>query len=395
MKDGPYSVLAPQRTRLHGTMGPRLRVLHLGKFYPPHRGGVETYSEGLCRRLNSVVDLKVVVAGGDEDTEELVEGVPVYRLRTWKTLAATPLCAGMVQAIRSFPCDIIHLQWPNPFAVIAYFLSGTRARLVITYHSDVIRQKVLGTMFAPILRTALRRCDAIIVTSPNYADSSLVLSGFRDRCQVIPLGISPESMNSIDHSAVRRLRTRFGPRMVMAAGRLVYYKGFRFLVAAMKSVDAHLVIVGTGPLKQDLLSQAESDGLSGRVTLVGEVDDIVPYYHASDVFVLPSIARSEAFGIVQLEAMACGKAVVNTSLQTGVPYVAPHGVAGLTVEPANSAELASALRILLDNDRFRLRLGEAGCRRVLREFNVDRMFQNTLNLFHEVAGQRLLSGQLP
>src|SRR5260370_13664192 len=225
-----------------------LRVLHLGKFYPPHRGGVETYSEGLCRRLASVVNVKVVVAGGNEDTEEVVGGVLVHRLRTWRTLAATPLCAGMLQAIRSFPSDIIHMQWPNPFAVIAYLLSGSRARLVITYHSDVIRQTFLNAMFAPILKMALHRCDAIIVTSPNYGDSSPVLSRFQDRCRVIPLGISLESMKAVDHSAVCHLRARFGPRIVMAAGRLVYYKGFQFLIAAMKSVDAHLVVVGTGPL---------------------------------------------------------------------------------------------------------------------------------------------------
>jgi glycosyltransferase involved in cell wall biosynthesis len=394
MTDGRYPVLDPRRAQIPATSREPLRVLHLGKFYPPHRGGVETYSEGLCRRLASEVNVKVVVAGGNEDTEEIIDDVSVLRLRTWKTLAATPLCTGMIHAIRSYPCDIIHLQWPNPFAVIAYLLTASRAHLVITYHSDVIRQKYLGAIFAPILKMALHRSDAIIVTSPNYGGSSSVLSRFRDRCRVIPLGISPESMNVVDHSAVRQLRMRFGPRIVMSAGRLVYYKGLQFLIRAMKSVNAHLVIVGTGPLKQELLTQVENDGLSGRVTLVGEVDDIVSYYHAADVFTLPSIARSEAFGIVQLEAMACGKAVVNTNLQTGVPYVAPHGVAGLTVEPANSAELASALRILLHNDRFRLRLGEAGRSRVLREFSLERMFQSTLDLFHEVASKGLVSGRM-
>jgi rhamnosyl/mannosyltransferase len=363
-----------------------MRVLHLGKFYPPYKGGVETYLEGLCQCLAPTVQLQVVVAGESGRRTELTGGVQVVRLRTWKVVASTPLCEGMIEAIHSWPCDIIHLHWPNPFAVLAYLVSGCPAKLVVTYHSDVIRQRFLAAMFGPILRHVLRRADAIIVTSPNFVEHSSTLRRFRHRCRVVPLGMRPDSLN-VNENEVAEIRARFGTPVVLAAGRLVYYKGLHYLIDAMKSVDAHLVIVGTGPLREQLQAQIGREGLAHRVSLVGEVERIGPYYHAADVFVLASIARSEAFGIVQLEAMACGKPVVNTRLNSGVPFVSLHGATGLTVDPANPAELASALRILLQNHRFQSRLGAAARQRVAQEFTLNLMAQRTLALYRELAGQ--------
>jgi glycosyltransferase involved in cell wall biosynthesis len=366
----------------------RLRVLHLGKFYPPYRGGVETYLAGLCQHLTSKVQLRVIVAGDCEPRAELIGGVPVLRLKTWKVIASTPVCAGMIEAIRSWPCDIVHLHWPNPFAVLTYLMSGSPAKLVITYHSDVIRQRFLAALFSPILKYLLSRADAIIVTSPNFVEHSSTLRRYRHHCRVVPLGICPEDLLETGKSEAQELRARFGTPIVMAAGRLVYYKGLEYLIDAMKSVKAHLVVVGTGPLREQLQLQIRRDGLTDRVTLVGEVDRIAPYYHAADVFVLASTARSEAFGIVQLEAMACGKPVINTRLDSGVPFVSFHGATGLTVEPANAAELGSALRVLLHNDRFRNRLGAAGRCRVAQEFRLELMAERTLALYWELAGQQ-------
>jgi rhamnosyl/mannosyltransferase len=365
----------------------QLRVLHLGKYYPPHRGGMETYSEALCKALAAKVWLKVVVAGGQTRKAEIIDSVNVVRLRTLKTLASTPVCAGMVTAIKTFPCDIVHLQWPNPFGIVAYLLSGSASRLVVTYHSDVVRQRLFGQFFNPVLYYALRRAAAIIATSPSYIDSSPVLSRFRKHCRVIPLGINPGSFTKVNQSQVSEIRARFGPRIVMAAGRFVYYKGFEYLISAMKSLDAHLVIVGDGPMRHQLLNQIRAETLGDRVTLVGQVSDIASYYHACDIFVLPSVARSEAFGLVQLEAMACGKPVVNTELDTGVPFVSPHGVTGFTVKPADAGSLRTALRVLFDSDRLRHKFGEAARLRVIREFDSQKVAERTLTLFREVVHQ--------
>ena len=160
---------------------------------------------------------------------------------------------------------------------------------------------------------------------------------------------------------------------MLAVGRLVYYKGFDVLVRAMRLVDGRLVIVGEGPLEATLRAQAAAEGVSDKVTLLGEVQnaDVAPFFAAADVFVLPSIARSEAFGIVQLEAMASGTPVVNTSLDSGVPWVSPHEVTGLTVPPNDPHALGVALERLLGDARLRERLGataaRARARRVRRE----------------------------
>jgi rhamnosyl/mannosyltransferase len=348
---------------------------------------METHLEGLCQCLAPEVQLQVVVAGDSRRSEEQISGVSVVRLKTWKVIASTPLCTGMIDAIRSWPCDIVHLHWPNPLAMVAYRLSGCSAKLVVSYHSDVIRQRFLASLLSPILRDLLRRADAIIVSAPNNVEHSPMLRRFRNRCRVVPFGIDPDSLLEAGEAEVQELRMRFGTPVVLAAGRLVYYKGLEYLITAMKSVKAHLVIVGTGPLRARLLGQISKEGLDGRVTVVGEVDRIAPYYQLADVFVLASIARSEAFGLVQLEAMACGKPVVNTRLNSGVPFVSLHGATGLTVEPANIVELSSALRILLQNDRFRRRLGAAARLRVIEEFTLEVMAQRTLAVYQELAGQ--------
>jgi rhamnosyl/mannosyltransferase len=181
-----------------------------------------------------------------------------------------------------------------------------------------------------------------------------------------------------------RIRELFGPRIVLGVGRMVYYKGFEHLVRAMINVNGHLLIIGKGPLREYLAQLAVDLGISERVTLLSEVDDIRPYYHAADVFALSSVMRSEAFGIVQLEAMACGKPVVNTQLDSGVPFVSPHGVSGLTVPPADSVALGEAIEQLLNQVDRKHELGKGGRTRVQNKFTVERMVQNTFDLYQEV-----------
>ena len=171
---------------------------------------------------------------------------------------------------------------------------------------------------------------------------------------------------------------------MLAVGRLIYYKGFEYLVRAMNGVDGHLVVIGQGPLAGELRALADSTGVGDRVTLLGEVASVVPYYHAADVFVLPSIARSEAFGLVQLEAMAAGTPVVNTDLDSGVPYVSPDGVTGLTVPPRDADSLARAINRLLDDRQLARALGERGQMRVREHFTVDAMGRRTLETYRRV-----------
>jgi glycosyltransferase involved in cell wall biosynthesis len=162
---------------------------------------------------------------------------------------------------------------------------------------------------------------------------------------------------------------------------LVYYKGFEYLLAAMTKVDATLIIVGKGPRKNILMELISDLGLADKVTILDQVEDVAPYYHAAEIFVLPSIARSEAFGIVQIEAMAAGKPVINTDLPSGVPFVSQHGVTGLTVQPANWLALASAINQLLDDPELCRRYGNAACQRVQENFHISDMVSLTWKVY--------------
>lgn len=363
----------------------RLRVLHIGKYYPPYRGGMESHLEGLSNELNQLVDLEVIVANSGRRTkEEIVDGVKVTRVGKSFDLQSAPVCPDLVRKIRRASADIIHIHWPNPCAVLAYLASGHRGRLVITYHSDVVRQRTLAAAFMPILRVALRRAAAIIVSTPNYIDGSYVLPEFRDRCRVIPYGISTEFFDDFDANEVRRIREEYGPAIVLAVGRMVYYKGFEHLVRAMAHVDAHLLLIGKGPMRQFLVQLALDLGISERITFLSGVDDIRPYYQAADLFALSSVMRSEAFGIVQLEAMACGKPVINTQLDSGVTFVSPHGVSGLTVPPADAVALGEGINQLLAQPDRRAELGAGARERVAQSFTVEKMVQSTFQLYQDV-----------
>ncbi|HEU0052784.1 MAG TPA: glycosyltransferase, partial [Longimicrobium sp.] len=218
---------------------------------------------------------------------------------------------------------------------------------------------------------------------------SPVLRRHAERVRVIPFGIDAAHFGAADPAEVAAIRARHGRKIVFAAGRLVYYKGFDYLVQAMPHVrDAHLLVAGGGPLRNSLSQLAERAGVSGRVTFLGSVPDLRPYYHAADVFALPAVARSEAFGLVQLEAMACGLPVVNTAVDSGVPFVSPHGVTGLTVPPRDPAALADALDRLLDDAALRRFLGEAGRARATGELGAEAMVERTVALYREISSRR-------
>jgi glycosyltransferase involved in cell wall biosynthesis len=367
-----------------------VRVVHIGKFDPSTYGGIETHLRVLAPGLSRYIDVRLLVANDSRISEESsVCGVPVLRAGTLFRFASTPFCPAMIPATRSGGADVLHLHLPNPAAILVYLASNHRGPLVISYHSDTYRHKILARLFEPFLLKALRRCDAIVASSQSYVDNSPILARFKDRCHIIPYGISTSGFERCDPAAIRAIRESHGDRIVLAVGRLVYYKGFEYLVRAMRNIDAKLLILGEGPMLGALQREIAECGVGSRVAILGGIGDLAPYYHAADVFALPSICRTEAFGIVQLEAMACGTPVVNTFLPTSVPSVSLSGVTGLTVPPAESEALATAINLLLDNPELRLRYGHAAKRRVDEEFGEELMTERTLQLYRDVLKQPL------
>jgi glycosyltransferase involved in cell wall biosynthesis len=369
-----------------------MRVLQLGKYYYPYMGGMENHLYLLCDELKHKVELEVVVANDVAKTvHERVDGVDVTRCLQAANVASTSLCPTMPWELSLRRYDVLHLHFPHPMGVVSYLGSKKPRKhaVVVTYHSDIVRQERLLQLYAPVMNQVLRRADAILCTSPNYIESSETLRKFRSKCRVLPYGIDLRQFArsaELERQAAD-IRSRFpGPRLI-AVGRLIYYKGFEYLVRAMADIDAHLLLVGDGPLKGSLQALARECGAADRVHFVGNVHNaaIAPWYFASEVFVLPSIARSEAFGIVQLEAMACGLPVVNTALDSGVPFASRHEESGLTVPPEDPKALAAAINALLANPEKRKALGEAGRERVQREFSRQQMGKRVLALYEELT----------
>jgi glycosyltransferase involved in cell wall biosynthesis len=370
-----------------------MHVLQLGKYYFPYMGGIETHLYALCNELRARVSLEAVVCNSEFKTvRETVDGVPVTRCGRAFEAASVSVCATMPLVLSRCDYSIIHFHFPHPMGVLSYLASRKPAnhRVVVTYHSDIVRQERLLKLYAPFMQVVMERADAILCTSPNYLESSAVLARYREKCRVIPYGIDLslfERTNAIDERAAA-IRKKYPGRILLSIGRLIYYKGFEYVIQAMRHVDAHLLILGDGPLRASLERLSESLGVSERVHFLGNVHnrDIAPYHYASDVFVLPSIVRSEAFGIVQLEAMACGRPVVNTSIaDSGVPFVSRHEESGLTVPPKDPEALAGAVNALLRDPERARRYGEAGRRRVQAEFEQGVMAERVLSVYRELT----------
>lgn len=355
------------------------------------RGGIETHLELLCRGLNNSLDLEVVVANeGRRELHKDEDGIHVRRIGTVLKLAGAPFCPELRNVMRNSAADIIHVHAPHPTALLTFLASGSRAALVCTYHSDIVRQKVMKRVVEPLQDLALRKAAAIIVSSPNLIEHSPVLRRHRDRCIVIPFGIDTFRYEVSAGKEVIDIRRKFGTPLLLAVGRLVYYKGFQFLIRALAQTKTapNLIIIGAGPLRKQLQNETESLGLTRQVNFVGNVPNTLAYYQACDAFILPSVARSEAFGIVQLEAMACGKPVINTNVESGVPFVSRHNETGLTVPPCNSIALAGAIDQLLGDAKLQARFSTAARKRVDAHFTAAAMVESTIQLYKEVVVER-------
>jgi len=367
-------------------------VLQIYKDYcPPVFGGIEKHLALLSQWLSRVVDVEVLVANrGLRTQEEVIRGIRVTKAGSLGRVYSAPLTPLFWYLLGRARFDILHFHLPNPTAVVSYLLARPAGKVVVTWHSDIVRQARFLPLYRPFLLRFLRRCDVILPTSERYARTSPFLREFLAKCRAIPLGIDVSRFKLTESvwSKKEELRSRFGPRIVLFVGLLRYYKGLSFLIDAMAKVDGRLVIVGDGPMRQALEAQSKQSRLEQRVTFVGAVseEELPAYYHCCDVFCLPSIFRSEGFGVSQLEAMVCGKPVVSTRLDTGVCYVNLDGKTGIVVEPMDSDALAGAITRLLDDTALAARLGEFARRRVLAEFTVERMGSRVLDVYKRLLG---------
>ena len=373
-----------------------MKIALVNKFYPPVIGGIEYHvrllAENLARR-EDVERIEIVVANDTCKWDREQEGKKIFitRVPNVKTLASTPLAPAFISFFKTLDVDLFHFHFPYPFGDFAWLLSGVTKPVVITYHSDILRQKWLNRFYAPIRNRFFQQAARILATSPRLIDSSSVLQKFRAKTVAVPLGIDPQRFLASDSvERGRTLRRKFNDKpMVLFVGRLVYYKGVDVLVRAFRRVEANLIMVGKGVLEQPLKAMVADYDMGDKVFFYDSVSDeeLTAYFQACDVFVLPSVANTEAYGLVQLEAQASGKPVISTNLPTGVPYVNQDGVTGLVVEPGNAAALSEALQKLVSDAKLRERLGRQAKERMLREFTDKIMSERVAAVYHEVLGK--------
>jgi glycosyltransferase involved in cell wall biosynthesis len=368
-----------------------MRILELGKFYAPERGGIETllkiWAEGFVAAGD---DVRCVVANRRWRTEsETKERVPVVRLGSFGMAFSTSLCPAYPFSGRRWRSDVIHAHAPNPLADLAILAAPRRTPVVISWHSDVIRQQALMKLYAPIQRAVLRRADVVVVATENHLRYSPWLTPIASKVRVIPFGLDLDRFRStpeVEASAARWRGKARGQTVFLNLGRLVGYKGQRFAIEALGRLPHGVLwIAGTGPLEAELRELAKRCGVAERVEFLGDVPDseLPGLLHACDVFVFPSITPNEAFGLVLVEAMACGKPLVACDLKSGVPCVCRDGINGLVVPPSDTIALATAMRSLLDRKELRVTLGGAGKQLAESEFSAPVMVARYRSLFRE------------
>ena len=367
-----------------------MRILHIYKDYYPVLGGIENHVRVLAEAgVARGHHVSVLVTSLDRHTQhDELNGVKLIKTARWINISSAPISPAMFSAARTLgrTADIIHLHFPYPLGEMARLLSGAPARTIITYHSDIVRQKMLRTVYQPLLWRILGKADRIIATSGRYIETSPYLSQFKDKCSVVPLGTDAAQFAQVQPQAVADLRASLlahnatsptPPQFILlSVGRLRYYKGLDDLIRALPQIpNAKYVIVGTGPMYAEWQQLARSVGVAQRVFFAGEVSDVeLPtYYAACDLFVLPANARAEAFGTVIVEALAAGKPVISTEVGTGTSWVNVQGQTGLVVPPHDPSALAAAIKQLLGDERLRLQMGRAAQARANAEFTVERM----------------------
>lgn len=372
----------------------RPRIVHIYKdIWPPVEGGIERIIHLMARGALTEFDVRVVVAAtGRLGTRRIIptpEGdLHITEVPCFGRALSAPLAPGFVGALRRSGANLFHFHVPHPTGEVAYLASRLRTPSVTTYHSDVVRQRAAMRLYGPVFLRFLRRQRVIMPTSNRYLATSPHLQVHRDRCRVVPLGYPLEDYEPDD--AVRRhaaqLRGEHG-EFILFLGCLRAYKGLAYLLQALTHLPrARAVIAGDGATRAELEQQAEQLGLAGRVLFTGRVShpEALALLHGASVFCLPAHQRSEAFGLCQVEAMACGLPVVSTDLPTGVPEVNGHGESGLIVPPADPVALAEALNRLLENPGLRAELGEGGRQRAREHFHWHRMCDQVNRVYHEV-----------
>ena len=367
-----------------------MRVLHFYKtYFPDSYGGIEQFIHQLARgSALRGIDVDVLSLSSDVLSEtRLFESHTVHRVRKTFEIASTGFSfrAFSKFAALARQADIIHYHYPWPFGDVVHFATAVSKPTVLTYHSDIIRQQRLLKLYKPLMKHFLASVDRIVATSQNYMETSDTLSGYRDKTEVIPIGLDRSTYPASDAVRLAEWRDKIGERFFLFVGVLRYYKGLHILLDALRGTGYPLVILGAGPIEDELRTHAAEIGLT-NIHFLGALSDSdkVALLELSYAVLFPSHLRSEAFGISLLEGAMFGKPMISSEIGTGTSYINVHGETGLVVPPNDANALRAALRILYENPELAQEMGRRAYSRYQTHFTADKMTDCYIDLYNEL-----------
>jgi glycosyltransferase involved in cell wall biosynthesis len=358
-----------------------MKILQVNKSFYPHIGGVETVVKDIATQTvdnSQKIDVLTCNMPGNPSEDQLINGVLVMRQKTFFTIKSNPISISFL--IRFFKLtrdySIYHLHEPFPLGSLVSWMLPKRVKLVVTWHSDIVRQNFLKLFVVPFQLLTLFRADAIISTSEAMRTKSFIRY-FRKKITVIPLSVADDYLDYSEEDG----------GFFLFVGRLVYYKGVMTLLEAQKNVRFPLKVIGNGPLFKDISDFIKKNGMSNVELIKGPLSDseLSDYFSSCTALVFPSNEVSEAFGIVQLQAMAKGKPVINTKINSGVPEVSIHRITGLTVNPNSSLELSKAMIRIFENKKERAKFSLNAYERVRSNYLHSKILKQILELYKKLG----------
>lgn len=374
-----------------------MRILHVSKYYYPFRGGIEKVVEQLAEGASAQGHVVTVLCSGETNLREEFNhnGVKIIKLPRKFVFSSQPFCIGFSEEFNKLQKDndVIHVHMPNPLFEWGILKSRAQIPILVTYHCEVLNKSILSKLYHPIANLLLKKASAISCATPQHIEYSRNLKKYKNKISIIPFGISgvmgEKTLSML--SFIKKNRIQHGDYFLFV-GRLVAYKGLGFLIKAMEKVDAKLLIIGKGPRFGLWKGLVQNLKLDDKIIFLGSVDsdeEFSSYFHAAKGLVLPSVDASEAYGMVQVEAMCCKLPVISTKLNSGVVYVNKHNETGLVVEPKNSIALSTAMNTFLRHEDMRLKMGEAAFKRFQAHFQLKTMVDSYVNLYSSLLSNQI------
>ena len=371
-----------------------MRVLHFYKtYYPDSWGGVEQVIRQMCVGTTKlgVVNEVLTLTRHKDDLDFDFEGHKVRRVTQDFEIASNNVAFSAFGELarRAAEADVVHYHFPWPFADLAHFIARIDKPSLVTYHSDIVRQKTLLRLYQPLKHRFLQSVDTIVATSPNYMASSAVLDRYRDKTRIITYGLDKSIYPAPQQERLEYWRNKVGDKFFLFVGVLRYYKGLHILLDAVANTDYPVVIVGAGPIETELKEHAARLGLT-HVLFVGALgeDDKVALLTLCYAVAFPSHLRSEAFGISLLEGAMYGKPMISSEIGTGTTYINIDGDTGLVVPPSDPAAFGKAMRTLWENPELAAQMGKRAEVRYWELFTAEQMASSYTALYHELVARR-------